>query len=313
MSTTPLAEQIYRYYVRRDGGEPFRSHLGASEIGGVCERAAWLSFRWARREVMPGRMYRLFDTGKMEESRIAADLRAVGLHVELFNPLTGWQFSYSAIDGHFGGSIDGKVSGGELARTHVLEMKTHNDKSFKGVVLKGVKVAKPEHYWQMQAYMGLSGLNAALYVAVNKNTDELYTEAVTFDDDEFGEVLKKAERVIFGKNPPARISEKPTFFGCQFCRYRPMCFEGELPEEKNCRTCLHSTPLEAGAWRCEARGKLLTLDEQRAGCEEHLFIPKLVPAGQVDVVGEGEAVVYDGGLVNIRGKGWQKSRTKIML
>ena len=51
--------------------------------------------------------------------------------------------------------------------------------------------------------------------------------------------------------------------------------------EVHCRTCLHATPVDGG-WRCERHARGLTEAEQRAGCPQHLFLPPLVPAPQVD-------------------------------
>jgi hypothetical protein len=49
----------------------------------------------------------------------------------------------------------------------------------------------------------------------------------------------------------------------------------------NCRTCLHATPVDGG-WACERYQRSLSEAEQRAGCENHLYLPALVPGEQVD-------------------------------
>ena len=41
-----------------------RPHMGASMLGGVCERKMWLSFRWAVQPKFPGRILRLFLRGQ---------------------------------------------------------------------------------------------------------------------------------------------------------------------------------------------------------------------------------------------------------
>lgn len=64
---------------------------------------------------------------------------------------------------------------------------------------------------------------------------------------------------------------------------------------RNCRTCLHATAhLDGDArWSCARWGRDLTLDEQRAGCERHLFNPTLIPGEQVDADEGGEWVRYE--------------------
>ncbi|MCB1941625.1 MAG: oxidoreductase, partial [Candidatus Accumulibacter sp.] len=49
----------------------------------------------------------------------------------------------------------------------------------------------------------------------------------------------------------------------------------------NCRTCLSATPVEGG-WRCERHERSLSEADQRAGCDQHLYIPDLVPGEQID-------------------------------
>ena len=76
-------------------------------------------------------MIRLFDRGNREENVIVGHLRAAGMQVETHD-VNGRQYRFTACDGHFGGSMDGAVLGViEAPQTwHLLEMKTHNAKSF---------------------------------------------------------------------------------------------------------------------------------------------------------------------------------------
>ena len=41
---------------------PFRSHMGASLIGGECSRAIWYGFRWFTRPNHDARLLRLFSS-----------------------------------------------------------------------------------------------------------------------------------------------------------------------------------------------------------------------------------------------------------
>ena len=99
----------------------------------------------------------------------------------------------------------------EAPRTwHVIELKTHNARSFAELRTHGVQKAKPEHWAQMQVYMHLTGLTRALYLAVCKDTDALYAERVRIDHAEAERLIERAGRIIFATRPPARISEDPT-------------------------------------------------------------------------------------------------------
>lgn len=263
----------------QDGGN--RPHLGASQIGNECLRALWYGFRWAIKHQHSGRLLRLFNRGQEEESRFCRDLRAIGCRVYERDPRTGKQFNFRDVGGHFGGSCDAIVSGiPESMRDHVCEMKTHNSKSFADLARHGVEKSKPAHFHQMQLYMHWSGCKRALYLAVNKDDDALYTERVRYDKAIAEADLDKARHIIEAERPPARMSEDPSFYLCKWCDFHGVCHGGEAAEA-NCRTCVHITPTLDGdaQWHCSKYHADIDIDNQRIGgqCPNHLMIPELVP------------------------------------
>ena len=277
---------IYRAYEANADTEN-RPHLGASLIGRECARALWYTFRWAGSEKIEGRVLRLFERGQREESVFVANLRAIGATVYELDPRTGGQFRFADVGGHMGGSMDASALGvPEAPNTwHCCEFKTHNAKSFKDLEGKGVAVAKPEHAAQCQVYMHWSGMTRALYLAVNKDTDELYSERLHYDKAQAEALIEKARRIILADNPPARLSERPDWYVCKWCQFSSICHEGALPKV-NCRTCAHATSeLDGEArWSCYALKCDLPVAVQRLGseCPKHVFIPALVPWPQAD-------------------------------
>lgn len=276
---------IIRWYESKP--QEHRPHMGASLIGHQCDRYIWLTWRWALKPEYKGRILRLFDTGKREELRLVEELRGIGAEVWDVDPDSGDQWRVSACDGHFGGSLDGVAKGLPEAPKSpaVLEFKTHSNKSFNDLLKKKVQGAKPQHYDQMTVYMGLMQIDRALYMAVNKDTDDVYCEWVHFDKTRFDLLIERAKRLIESTAPPWRISTDPDFFECKFCPMWKHC-HGGLAAEANCRTCCHSTPIENGAWHCQKHGSGLTLDDQKAGCDYHLLIPDLVPYADPQEGGE---------------------------
>lgn len=294
--------RIYEHYERTQE-EGRRPHLGASLIGRQCERQLWYSFRWATIKKFDGRMLRLFKAGQDFEPRIVAELKAIGVDVHETAPDgKQWRVSDPDLGGHFGGSLDGAAVGFPEAPKSwaVIEFKTHNAKSFADLVKNGVQKAKPEHYAQMTVYCGYTGMDRAMYIAENKDTSELYSEWVHFDAAEFAKLKARAERIIRAAEPPLRISNDPSWFGCKFCDHHAICHGVKAPAV-SCRTCAHSTPeLDGdGRWSCTQFGDIgyiAHLESHR--CSSHRYIPILLEkAGhQVDVK-DGD-VVYDSGLVN---------------
>lgn len=284
------ARAIHQWYEAKI--EPHREHLGASLIGHHCDRYLWLTFHWAIKPEHNGRLLRLFNTGKREEDRIFEELRGVG--VELHTDEDGEQIQCRDETGHFGGSLDGIGKGfPESPNTWaVLECKTMNDKSFAQLVVKGVQEEKPQHYAQMQAYMGLMNLDRAMYIAVNKNTDDLHTEWVHFDKAAFDKAMDRAKRIIEARTPPLKISQDPSHWLCKFCDMYSLCHQQKIAEV-NCRTCCHSTAVQDGKWGCEVRDCEIPRDTQVRACPQHLFIPDLVPSADAVDGGEGTIEYVD--------------------
>jgi len=258
----------------------FRTHLGISMSGRECARELWYQFRWATETVLSGKTLRLFNRGHLEEARFVAMLRTIGC--ELWREeAPGKQFRVSLYGGHYGSAIDGVVLGiPEMPTVPLLaEFKTHNDKSFKklagekdssGQILvpaAGVRKAKVEHYAQMQQYIGYYKLEAGLYGAVNKDTDELYFEIVPYDRPTDEGYRERSHRIMWANEAPTRISPNPTFWKCRFCDQRRVCHYDATPAF-NCRTCAASRPLDDGTWWCNTHQATLDKKRQLSGCPD---------------------------------------------
>jgi CRISPR/Cas system-associated exonuclease Cas4 (RecB family) len=309
ISPQPTVEAIKAWWKTRGDSETKRHYLGGSAIGSHCERALWYGFRHMTEEDFDGRMYRLFHRGHNEEITFVKELRAVGVEVHEVDA-NGAQFAVSAVGGHFGGHMDGVAKGLLEAREkwHVLEFKTHSAKSFADVKAKGVREAKPQHFDQMQVYMKLSKLDRAYYLAVNKDTDELYSERIRYDAAEGDRIMAKAERIITSQNPPDRPYSRSDYYLCKWCPAQKLCWSDTKTSTEpavpvpllSCRQCMHATPeLDGEArWSCAKHKKDLTFTEQCNPCESMLFIPSLIEFAQPkDAIKDdkgNDVIVYEG-------------------
>lgn len=279
---------IYKAY--EDANEPRDGKtIPVSQLAEECSRKLWFDFRWvSAHEDIPGRVLRLFETGNIEEERWVEDLRRIGCEV-VDRAEDGRQIRVDLCGGHVGGYLDSEILGlPEAPRTwHVGEMKSHNAKSFADLKKKGVKESKPLHYGQLQTYMHARGRDRGVYLAVCKDTDELYAERVHYDAEYCLRLLAKAERIIAANEPPPGVDN----YTCQWCRHKAICKEDAWPRS-NCRTCLYSSPEPGGTWSCARFSKPLSLDEQREGCPAHLYLPGVVPGEQTDSDEDAETVTY---------------------
>lgn len=289
----PTASTVRAIYAAYEAANQHYDSLGISvgEIGNPCDRALFYNFRWASRpEEIEGRKLSIFRTGDRWEEVLVDDLERIGVTV------WGQQDRIRLVGGHIRGKCDGKALGiPEASKTeHLCEFKSSNDKGFKEIVKKGCKEAKPLHFAQVQIGMHAFGLTRALYLVVNKNDDARYAERIEYDAAYCIRQIARAERIIAASEPPARISEDPEWFECRFCRHHSVCHEDAWPRV-TCRSCLYSTPEMDGdaQWSCARWSKPLGVDEQKAGCPAHLFLPGLVPGEQIDADEEAETVTYE--------------------
>ena len=301
----PVAAAIYGHYKLVYGAEKPRGYLGASSIGKACSRALWYGFRLSKQPSFDGRMYRLLQSGHLQEPRVVADLRAIGCTVYDLDPATGkqWSFSEPSTGHHLKGNADSVVLGVPQApkAAHILEVKTSGTKAFAELKKVSVELAKPEHFAQMQIYMhwtiaryGEDGCRRALYVCVNKDTDEIYTERLEYSKATAQAIVDKANAIIQAQEPPQRLSNDPSYYICKWCDYSAMC-HGDAVPAPTCRSCAHVTPEMDGdaRWSCEKRKKLsIGFDEQLRGCESHRYIPAVIGFAKA-VDSDGDAVVYE--------------------
>jgi CRISPR/Cas system-associated exonuclease Cas4 (RecB family) len=250
-----------------------RAYLGGSQIGEECRRRLWYGFRFVAEQKHEGRILRLFGTGHREEARIIEELRAAGFRVYDRDD-KGEQFRYSTHDGHFSGGIDGVIEGlHESKEPHLLEIKTHNKKSFDAMEKNGIK---PEHLAQLQVYMGMAELERALYVAVCKDDDRIVAERVKFEPKTFRALMLKANGIIKEKTPPEKLSNDPSFYKCKFCPFFDNC-HGEKVADVSCRTCTNASPIEGGRWECDAGKAHKEIGSHGFSCDDHVFVSGLIP------------------------------------
>lgn len=261
-----------------------RGHLGASGAGHGCDRKIWMDFHWVTDPQHEARLLALFQRGHLEEERFVSGLRDAGITVEEVNPETGdqWRVKW----GNVGGSCDG-VGWADFILDGVkflLEFKTHSVKSFARLKAKKVRSSKKEHWVQMQLYMLGMGLKYALYMAVEKNSDEIYLEFIEFDEKKANTALNRVIDIVNTPNAPERLDEQ--FAPCVYtskegerylCQHFSVCHE-EQPAERNCRTCLEANISLNNDWSCDMGKDIKERSAQKNGCNLHVTLPGITNA-----------------------------------
>jgi hypothetical protein len=251
-----------------------RPHMGVSLLGHHCDRWLWINFRWAVVEDFDGRILRLFRRGHSEEDTIIRDLRNIGIDI---------RSSQRRVDfgNHVSGSLDGVIESGvpEAPKSrHVAEFKTHSKKSFDDMVKNGVEKSKPTHFIQMQVYMHGTDIKRALYLAVCKDDDRIYTERVKYDKKVAEDAIIRGKRIAMSDRMPEPVSADPSWYQCKFCPAHSFCHKAEPTKRVNCRTCAHSTAMPDSTFRCERHdADAIPEDFQHEGCVDHILHPDMVP------------------------------------
>ena len=267
-----IATMIDQYHASKKS-KP-RPHMGVSLLGHHCDRWLWINFRWAVVEDFDGRILRLFRRGHSEEDTIIRDLRSIGIDI---------RSSQRRVDfgNHVSGSLDGVIEKGvpEAPKArHVAEFKTHSKKSFDDMVKNGVEKSKPMHFIQMQVYMHGTDINRALYLAVCKDDDRIYTERVKYDKKVAEDAIIRGKRIAMSDRMPEPCSADPSWYQCKFCPAHSFCHKAEPTKRVNCRTCAHSTAMPDSTFRCERHDADAIPEEfQHEGCDDHILHPDMVP------------------------------------
>lgn len=275
-----------------------RRYLGMSSVGQECTRATWYGFRWVTKPEYDAPTLKRFADGHLGEDVQAERLRMVeDLQLWTVDPETGEGQIAVADFGdpgkeHFRGHCDGVLLGLLQApkTPHVWEHKQVGERAFRALENAKNKFGEKDalrawnltYFGQGQGYMHYLQITRH-YMTVSTPGGRNTTSVRTNYDAAYAiNLVEQARRIVFAQNPPARLSEDPAFFKCKWCDHNTVCHGLEFPQLRNCRTCLHSTPLEAGGWHCARHDIELSDDAQREGCSCHLFIPSLVPAEQFD-------------------------------
>jgi len=259
-----------------------------------CERAGWYAFRWAHEaKVFAPHHARANIARSAAMDELASCLTDIGVTVQRVDPTTYMARDVTALDGHYRQKVAGTALGLLEApkKEHLLYLDQQTAKVVAQIQKHGLAIARPDRIAPIQIGMHLLGLSRAFYLVKNKDTDELWSERIEYDPAHALALLSKGGRIRDASVPPARISDDWQYFECQSCASFSQCHQAQFAR-RNCRTCLHSTPVMNGEWHCARHDNVLSIDDQQMGCPNHLYLPGLVPGTADDADEQAETVTY---------------------
>jgi PD-(D/E)XK nuclease superfamily len=215
--------------------QPQRDYLGASRLGEPCARR--LAYEITHTPLddghdIDGAMLRVFEAGHRFEELSIEWLRAAGFDLRT-QRRDGSQFGFTAAGGRLRGHIDGVIVAGPdigVRWPALWEHKALNAKSWNDIVKRGLRVAKPLYFAQVQLYMAYMEVGVTLFTALNKDSQALLHEVISFEPREAQALSDKAVDILraveAGELPP-RIAAASDFYLCRSCPYARRCWEGE--------------------------------------------------------------------------------------
>jgi hypothetical protein len=214
-----------------------RQYLGASAIGGECDRQLAYSFHMTPKDEgagFRGNTLRMFDMGHDGEERMSQYIKAAGFDLQTHTE-DGKQIAMSDADGKFKGHLDGVIHGGPVAGFKypmLWENKALGSKTFSDFKRNGLKEFKLTYYAQVQIYMGYHDLESCLFTALNRDTGEVWIEIVKFNARDCQHYIDRAVRIVKSSTPDelGKAGRGADDFKCKFCDYKKRC---------------HSTPTQA--------------------------------------------------------------------
>lgn len=266
-----------------------RNYLGMSIIGHECWRKLFYDFRGVCKRKISASSIRAINDGFKQEDIMAERLRMLP-YIELHTCDTNNPTQQIAVEGllsHFRGHLDGVIKGLKEAPTtyHVWENKAVNQKKFD--LLNKLKIEKGEkealyhwdqiYYAQAQCYCHFTGLERH-FLTVETPGGREYTSVRTNYNRKYAEmIIDKARQIIFENfSIPEKISEKREFYLCNFCDYKSICHDGEVPDI-NCKTCRYRDPIDEGKSKCLATDTIIEETLLNVGCVSHIYNPALMP------------------------------------
>lgn len=193
-----------------------RDYLGASAIGHPCDRYLWNTYNKVEGSPRSARTQRILDTGKALESLVVDWLRATGkVSIDTTPPMM-----FDAEFPFFGGNVDGVLT--YRKARYVLEIKTAKASEYNKASKHGVFSWHQSYFNQAQAYMGLSGIPRCVFVVLNKDTSEVYSEVIEFNPMAFEALRARAKWVSEVKEKP-KLPFTAAYYLCKMCRYYEGC------------------------------------------------------------------------------------------
>lgn len=213
--------KLIEYQQRTIKDKP-RDYIGASSIGSECSRQIWYECKGFEGEPIETKYRRVFDMGRWLETLVVQWLKESGLKIETGNEGNEFLEVVAEKMPYFKGHMDGVILSNS-GEKYILEIKSAKDSSYKTFLNKGIELWFPKYYYQLQSYMGMSGIHSSSIIVLNKDTSDISDNVVLFDKRKYDDLKIKAQTIYHSEIEPPRINNSPAWYLCRICKFRKIC------------------------------------------------------------------------------------------
>ena len=220
---------------KKQNDQPERNYIGASVIGGDCDRALQFAFAKAKKE----REFSLntlckFDLGHSTEELSRWHFWDAGFDLVQKDPGTGEMIAFRQLNGMFKGHPDGVFLGGPkiegVGYPCLWEHKGVGGKTFREIERDGLKKARPVYWAQVQIEMAYLYLDKhpTIFTVWNLDSAERLHLLIDYDQSAAQDLSDRAVRLIeatkHGELLPRGFAN-PDHFMCKTkCDFRERCW-----------------------------------------------------------------------------------------
>lgn len=227
-----IEDILHASLAAKRAAQPRRDYVGASAIGGACERSIQFDYAGAPREKEPeGVTLVKFDLGHHTEELARFHFIDAGFELVQKNPRTGALYRFEQLDGRFAGTPDGVFIGAPavIAYPALWEHKGVGAKTFREIEKQGLKKARPGYYAQVAIYAAYLGLtdNPAIFTVSNLDSGERLHLTIPFDAEEAQRMSDRAVRIVTATDA-GELLPRPfasaDHFECRMCAFSSRCW-----------------------------------------------------------------------------------------
>lgn len=210
-----------------------RAYLGASSIGGPCERQTQFEYAGAPREKEhTGTTLRIFDRGHSFEELARGWMIDAGFEMKSWNS-QGEQFGFSQLDGRFRGHCDGVIIRGPpiegVGYPALWEHKAVGGKTFNAVAKHGLAKERPTYVDQVCLYQNYIQLadNPCIFTLTQADSCEQLHLLIPYDPERAQAASDRAVRIIqateHGELLPRPFASRD-YMECKWCPFTERCW-----------------------------------------------------------------------------------------